>query len=1163
MELFKIFRFAKNLSPDQIHLSALKGEGELKNLELNDQVLTELLELPSWLRLTKATCNRVSVRIQWTKLKSIPIHLSLDEVHVEVETCEDLRQTSSAGSSKIPSYATGGPYGYGEKIVDGITVTINSVVLTLKSHAFIASFQMSRILVESKSPTWKKADLRMTRVKDTDKGELLIFKELSWQTVRIEAKSTINDDLTPLRLITNQARCRITIKKKMSDCSVLGCRLVVILDDLLWVLTDDQLKAALHYADSLSGLLKRATEETQKVKGARKLQSISENQSIASKDKNSGKKDKKSNSAQQQSSSCVSAKVFSRYDVVETSYHFYSDRIDLHLCDDPGGKGRSCHPRLSEGGAFQVSFSGLQVDFYPYHVINVPDDRSSWIRYIPGSVHASWLEQSLAQFQSALMEAAMSTDLLSSKSQHTPLFRSNAKASATSEQQINDNIDAGKREVANPEFRNALLGQFRKLMTTNLIVRLKDFAMWKVSISKGKTAPKEFLSGDRQRYSLPEDMPVMHFEYTQFFYPGNISFPLPPPKLFAYFNPIQLTLDPLTVLWLNAFALNLQRSVKLLSLEQTEPPYLDVKVEAIMFRVVLDADEENFQHSKQKDRPKSLHIHASRILASNYRSLDTGTKADLSKCLDFFRKSTFYTENSFPTISSDIPIICDVMVQHVENEPDLTGMLKDRNINDSNQGKMPSKNDVPRLSDPNSLWPVMEKKLLWTESRDVWHVSLDPLWADFHGTPATDSRPIPLVDAFPFTMWLYKQPEESSVLPNQNSKSNSSDNNELFAKVNVRKDESEPSVACGKNKTASCAETNSIKMAKMHLLAQINSLVSLQLNHFQLLFLMRLLESIGEITTFLTQDVSHILEEEDESSMALGLVAPQVDISLLMPSISECRDNIGGDYDISLASYSGYNSSEGIEEGRLLPGNSCSTSIYSMGDIKSKTISDECKGSVTSTPPATLTMNSEATTPTTDVCEITSQQLGTSAIRNSNLDNVSAPSTPQKSMQIPNHQEAARLPPALPPRGKIPTSQIKANNFVINESVPNICSSVPTSIHSPGTPSKQQPTPAIQLSSPNGVIATFPKVGQLNTGSKHGNKKTSMGSGNNLTSSLSNMMSQLDTSIRGGSGSSSQQSLFDNDDSISYKVSFVQKYSAIPKYGFSWTRLSSDWHIYV
>ena len=35
-------RFAKNLSHDQINVSTLKGEGELKNLELNEEVLTDL-----------------------------------------------------------------------------------------------------------------------------------------------------------------------------------------------------------------------------------------------------------------------------------------------------------------------------------------------------------------------------------------------------------------------------------------------------------------------------------------------------------------------------------------------------------------------------------------------------------------------------------------------------------------------------------------------------------------------------------------------------------------------------------------------------------------------------------------------------------------------------------------------------------------------------------------------------------------------------------------------------------------------------------------------------------------------------------------------------------------------------------------------------------------
>lgn len=134
------------------------------------------------------------------------------------------------------------------------------------------SLQISRILVESKSTSWQRSDLRMTRLKDSDKGQILIFKELEWQTVRIEAKSTKDKELTPLRLLTNHARCRITIKKRLSDCFIMGSRLVLILDDLLWVLTDSQLKAALHFLDSLADLVQKATDVTRKEKAARKLE---------------------------------------------------------------------------------------------------------------------------------------------------------------------------------------------------------------------------------------------------------------------------------------------------------------------------------------------------------------------------------------------------------------------------------------------------------------------------------------------------------------------------------------------------------------------------------------------------------------------------------------------------------------------------------------------------------------------------------------------------------------------------------------------------------------------------------------------------------------------------------------------------------------------------
>lgn len=73
--LFFFLRFTKNLSANNIHLDTFKGEGTLKCLELDENVLTELLELPVWMKLTNAWCNSVAFSVQWTKLKSVPIHL--------------------------------------------------------------------------------------------------------------------------------------------------------------------------------------------------------------------------------------------------------------------------------------------------------------------------------------------------------------------------------------------------------------------------------------------------------------------------------------------------------------------------------------------------------------------------------------------------------------------------------------------------------------------------------------------------------------------------------------------------------------------------------------------------------------------------------------------------------------------------------------------------------------------------------------------------------------------------------------------------------------------------------------------------------------------------------------------------------------------------------
>lgn len=63
MVVLFVFRFTKNLSADQINLSVLKGEGELKSLELDDITLMELLDLPTWLCLRKAHCSGISFKV--------------------------------------------------------------------------------------------------------------------------------------------------------------------------------------------------------------------------------------------------------------------------------------------------------------------------------------------------------------------------------------------------------------------------------------------------------------------------------------------------------------------------------------------------------------------------------------------------------------------------------------------------------------------------------------------------------------------------------------------------------------------------------------------------------------------------------------------------------------------------------------------------------------------------------------------------------------------------------------------------------------------------------------------------------------------------------------------------------------------------------------------
>ncbi|XP_040278149.1 UHRF1-binding protein 1-like [Bufo bufo] len=56
-------RFTKNLSPEQINLSTLRGEGHLTDLQLDEEALQNMLDLPTWLAVTRVYCNRAAIRV--------------------------------------------------------------------------------------------------------------------------------------------------------------------------------------------------------------------------------------------------------------------------------------------------------------------------------------------------------------------------------------------------------------------------------------------------------------------------------------------------------------------------------------------------------------------------------------------------------------------------------------------------------------------------------------------------------------------------------------------------------------------------------------------------------------------------------------------------------------------------------------------------------------------------------------------------------------------------------------------------------------------------------------------------------------------------------------------------------------------------------------------
>ncbi|XP_053102206.1 bridge-like lipid transfer protein family member 3A isoform X2 [Hemicordylus capensis] len=846
-------RFTKNLSPDKINLSTLKGQGQLTNLELDEEVLQNVLDLPTWLAITRVFCNKASIRIQWTKLKTHPICLYLDKVEVEMRTCEEPRPPN--GQSPIALASGQSEYGFAEKVVEGMFIVVNSITIKIHSKAFHASFELWQLQGYSVNPNWQQSDLRFTRITDSHRGEVLTFKELTWQTLRIEADATDNGDqdpiTTPLRLITNQGRIQISLKRK--------------------------LKAMMKYAESLSEAMEKSAQQRKCLAPEPVLITPPAPSAQQSWPQSFG------------SSHKAISQYFEKHDMKESSYHLLISRLDLHICDDSHTRETGASRHGIMGGAMQLTFRRMAFDYYPFHWAG--DTCNHWVRYCDAmETREQWAKKLVGEFQNKM---GKHDEEMSSKAagRESPFKKKPDILSSSQENSPEKGVP--QASIPPPTLFRCPQPAWNRLRSSCVVVRVDDLDIYQVSTAgQHSKKPSTLLSCRRKLLNLPDQISAIHIEFTEYYFPDNPDFPVPCPNLYLQLNGLTFTLDTLSMLWVNLFCLDLYRSLQhfkaIYKLENSgkQNEHIDVRLDGFMLKLNIPVEKKVVEH---RDRPHCLSIRISEMTATNTRHAPHCSCLALQNLFRRFAASEFFHSSytQFPKFQDSFSLLHTLFLRHAYQV-------------DTKAHKYADFHHSPRKC---------------SAFEDLWSINFIQISLDFEGTKSSRGKPLNFINSFPLCVWacLPKRWEEARMsklrvssassikIKPSTSFSNHAKHGDLSREEQFwQRSKTEQNFKSIFNTPEAKEvleeenysvnnEANDKDMeisADIHILLYSSAEVKVRLNHYQYLMLLRMREVLQTFQEQLLQDTQEITGSAlDSITTCMGIMFNNAELALLMHPI--------------------------------------------------------------------------------------------------------------------------------------------------------------------------------------------------------------------------------------------------------------------------------------